>query len=87
MPGTRIYVVVNVARRESVVASSRETPDEFTRRLGPPRPAPLAHWPPEDQVFVDILADGMDPSDVDEFVALYLRSTSAGGWKTGRWTP
>ena len=44
-PGrTHIYEVVNHLRKESLIALCPDTPQDFRRRLGPPRPAPVAHW-------------------------------------------
>lgn len=87
MPVTRIYEVVNLARRESVLAVTNETPEAFNRRLLPPRAGPLAEWPESEEIFADCIAEDMDLADADEFVSLFLVSGRAAGWKSSLWRP
>lgn len=83
----RIYEIVNLARRESVLAVTPEGPEAFSRRLGPPRPAAIAHWPESEEVFTDCIAEGLEAVDAEEFMRLFLRSTILSGWKTALWRP
>lgn len=82
----RVFEIVNLARRESVLAVTTLSAAELAARLAP-RPAPMSHWPPEEEVFTDLLTDTLEFADAEAFVTLFARSTSNNGWKVLRWTP
>lgn len=84
---THIYEVVNHARKESLIALCPDAPEDFRRRLAPARPAPIAHWGPDDALAVEQIAADMTVSDAREFLAMYLDNVRSRDWKTIAWTP
>lgn len=82
---THIYEAVNHLRKESLIALSPDAPDEFLRRLGPPRPAAIAHWGPTEDFAVEQLAAEMAVSDAEEFLVMYLENVRSNDWKNIPW--
>ncbi|MFI5345528.1 MAG: hypothetical protein ACHQ51_04060 [Elusimicrobiota bacterium] len=82
---THIYEVVNHSRKESLIVLCPDAPPDFRRRLAPPRPAPVAHWAPEEEFEVDQIAAAMTVSDAEEFLALFLDKIRSRDWKMIPW--
>lgn len=84
---THIYEVVNHARKESLIVLHPEAPEDFLRRLGPPRPGPIAHWEPDEEIAVEQLAAAMTTADAEEFLAMFLANVRSRDWYTISWRP
>lgn len=84
---THIYEVVNHLRKESLLVLCPEEPESFQRRLGPPRPGPIVHWAPADELNVEQIAASMAVADAEEFLTMFLESVKSKDWRMISWRP